>query len=228
MLDPKFFNSAEPNSVDDQYADIAYIKAEEAYLIVAEAQLASGDLGAAKATLNDLLDVVAQRRVGHWHDGDDPRRNQDGSARPNADDWAVAASPEAPFREGLVRSRSESVPVPVISGTTAGGRRRGRARRTVDEALRLLYLLRQEIFIAEGRRMMDLGIKWPVPQNEILVNENIAAGDPATEPVIPSFLPAGEMDAFTVDAANRQVTILHDLNAVLVANKASGLVLPFH
>lgn len=227
VLDPKFFNSAEPNSVDDQYADVAFVKAEEAYLILAEAQLADGDLAGARATMDDLLALVASRPRRALRDGDDPRENRDESARPNAADWKVAAAPGAPLRGGLVRSRTESVPVPVISGTTVGATDVA-ALVDLDAALRLLYLVRQEVFIAEGRRMMDLGIKWPVPQDEILVNENIAEGDPATEPVIPAFLPAAEMDAFTLDADARTVTILHDLNAVLVENKASPLVLPFH
>jgi tetratricopeptide (TPR) repeat protein len=227
VLDPKFFNSAEPNSVDDQYADIAFVKAEEAYLILAEAQLADGDLDDAKATLGDLLGLVASRPRRALRDADDPRENQDGSARPDAASWRVAAAPGAPFRDGLVRSRTESVPVPVISGTTVSAADVD-ALDDLDDALRLLYLLRQEVFIAEGRRMMDLGVRWPVPQDEILVNENINEGDPATEPVVPAFLPADEMDAFTVDADAQTVTVLHDLNAVLVENKASPLVLPFH
>ena len=226
-LDPKFFNSAEPNAVDDQYADVAYVKAEEAYLILAEVHLASGELEDAKGVMGDLLDLVASRKRTALRDADDPRENQNGSARPNADDWAVRASPEAPFREGLVRSRGASVAVPVVSGTTLA-RPDVDALDDEDAALRLLYLLRQEVFLAEGRRMSDLGIRWPVPQDEILVNANISDGDPATAPIVPGFLPAAEMDAFTVDAASREVTILHDLNAVLVANKASSLVLPFH
>lgn len=227
VLDPKFFNSAEPNSVDDQYADVAYLKGEEAFLILAEAQLADGDLDGAKATLGDLLAVVASRPRTSLRDADEPRRNRDGSARPDGADWAVASSPDAPFRTGLVRSRSASVPVPVISGTTLEAAD-VEALSSTDDALALLYLLRQEIFIAEGRRMMDLGIKWPVPQDEILVNANINDGDPATLPVVPDFLPASEMDAFTIDADARTVTILHDLNQILVANKESPLVFPFH
>ena len=227
VLDPKFFNSAEPNVVDDQYADIAYLKAEEAYLILAEAQLAGSDVSGAKATLTDLLARVTSRQRTTFRDADEPRENRDGSARPNGADWTVASSPGAPQRAGLVRARSASLPVAVISGTTVVADDID-AVSTVDEALALLYLLRQEIFLAEGRRMMDLGIKWAVPLDEILVNVNITDGDPATQPVIPAFLPTTEMDAYTLDAGARTVTILHDLNAVLAANKTSPLVLPFH
>ena len=225
VLDPKFFNSAEPNSVDDQYADIAYLKAEEAYLILAETQLAASDLDGAQATMRDLLALVATRPEAVLDDGDDPRENRDESARPNGPSFLVAASPGAPARAGLVRSRSASVPVPTVSGTTLT-EADVNALGDTEAALRLLYLLRQEVFLAEGRRMMDLGIKWPLPQDEILVNANVNDGDPSTVAVVPDFLPASEMDAFTVDG--NTVTILHDLNAVLVANKESPLVLPFH
>lgn len=227
FLDPKFFNSAEPNNVDDQYADVAFIKGEEAFLILAEVQLAEGDLAGAQATLRDLLNVVAGRRVRPLVDTDDPRVNVDGSPRPKSADWRVAAAPGAPLRDGFVLERSGEISLPVISGTSVTAEQID-ALAGLDEALELLYLMRQEIFIAEGRRMIDLGIKWPVPLAEVLVNENIADGDPATQPVIPPFLPAGEMDAFVMDEEARTVTILHDLNQILVENRASEFVLPFH
>jgi hypothetical protein len=47
--------------------------------------------------------------------------------------------------------------------------------------------------------------------------------------VIPSFIPSGfEMDGFTYDAAAKTVIIKHDMNRVLVQNKTSPDVLPFH
>ena len=227
FLDPKFSNTAEPNANDDQEADIAYLKGEEAFLILAEAQLADGDLGGAQATLRDLLGVVAGRKKASFSDADDPRENQDGSPRPTGDDWLVAASPSAPFRDGLMLDRDGFVTVPVISGTSVTVDRID-ALADLDDALELLYLMRQEIFIGEGRRMVDLGIKWAVPFEELLVNPNVSDGDPASFGQVPDFLPADEMDAFVVDEDARTVTILHDLNRILVENKASDLVLPFH
>lgn len=227
FLDPKFFNDAQPNVVDDQYADVAYVKGEEAFLIRAEVQLADGNLTGAQQTMRDLLDVVASRVNRGLLDTDDPRQNRNGSQRPNTSDWLVAASPSAPLLAGLVLERSNQVAIPIISGTSITDADIN-ALVDLDAGLRLLYLLRQEIFIAEGRRMMDLGIKWPVPQNEILVNANINAGDPATAPVIPTFLPVAEMDAFMLDEDTREVTIIHDLNQILVDNRTSNLVLPFH
>ncbi len=227
FLDPKFSNSAAPNVNDDQEADVAYIKGEEAFLILAEAQLADGDLAGAQATLTDLLGVVEGRKRATFSDADDPRLNLGGSARPTGSDWLVAASPEAPFRDGLMLDRSERITVPVISGTSVTADRIA-ALAGLDEALELLYLLRQEIFIGEGRRMMDLGIKWAVPFAELLVNPNISEDDAAASGLVPDFLPAVEMDAFVVDEDARTVTILHDLNRILVENKASDLVLPLH
>ncbi len=228
FLDPKYFNVAEPNlEGDDEDADVAYIKAEEAYLIVAEVQLAGSDLAGAQATLRDLLALVAARPTEELVDSDEGRTHLAPGSRPNTPDWAVAASPDDPMRDGLVVSRTAPIQVPVISGTSVTEADID-ALADLDEALELLYLLRQQIFIAEGRRMVDLGIKWPVPEREMLINPNIPEGDPATIAVVPDFLPASEMDAFTMDEAAREVTIAHNLNRVLVQNKASQWVLPFH
>ncbi|MDX1531496.1 MAG: hypothetical protein R3362_08215 [Rhodothermales bacterium] len=227
FLDPKFSVTAAPNPGDDQEADLAYVKGEEAFLVLAEVQLAEGDLAGAQATMRDLLDLVASRKRATFDDSDDLRLNTDDSPRPTGDGWLVRACPECPFRDGLILDRSEFVTVPVISGTSVTADRVD-ALDDLDEALELLYLLRQEIFIAEGRRMMDLGIKWAIPFEEILVNPNIDESDPGASGLVPGFLPAGEMDAFTFDPETQTVTVLHDLNRILVENKESDLVLPFH
>jgi hypothetical protein len=103
------------------------------------------------------------------------------------------------------------------------------AAATADDLLYLVYLMRQEIFIAEGRRLADLGIRFPVAQTEIIANPNTKDGDPYTQAAIPSFIPrAFEMDAFTFDVAARTAVMRHDMNRTLVQNKASAAVLPFH
>ena len=100
---------------------------------------------------------------------------------------------------------------------------------TVDDALYVLYLMRQEIFIAEGRRAADLGIRAPVSLTEVTSNNNVDEGDPSTKPQIPPFIPLNiEMDAFTYDPVAKTVIIKHDMNRVLVQNKTSPFVLPFH
>ena len=228
FLDPKYFPGANPNSNtgDDDDSDIAYLKSEEAYLILAEAHLAGGDLASAQSTLLDLVGVVSDRRTERLTDVNEDRTHLNPGARPNTADWMVAASAEDPFVAGLVISRRDEVRIPVISGTSISEADIN-ALADVDSALETLYLMRQEIFIAEGRRMMDLGIKWPVPEREIENNVAINPGDPATIAIVPDFLPANEMDAFTMDETTREVVITHNLNRVLVQNRASSLVLPF-
>ena len=54
--------------------------------------------------------------------------------------------------------------VPTISGTSVTAARID-AITTVDDGLYVLYLMRQEIFLAEGRRMADLGMRMPVAQH---------------------------------------------------------------
>jgi hypothetical protein len=121
-----------------------------------------------------------------------------------------------------------TVRVATVSGTSVTAARID-AITTADDALYVLYLMRQEIFIAEGRRLADLGIKLPVAQTEVVANKNTKDGEPYTLAQIPSFIPrAFEMDAFTYDAAAKTVVIKHDMNRTLVLNKTSPLVLPFH
>ncbi|MCG8389157.1 MAG: hypothetical protein MJA30_26615, partial [Cytophagales bacterium] len=87
------------------------------------------------------------------------------------------------------------------------------------------YRLRQEIFISEGRRSSDLGIRFPVSETEQLNNPNV--GDAFIQPVLPTFIPLnGGMDAFTVDEAG-DVTMLFDMNKVIVDNKTSEDIVPF-
>ncbi len=227
FLDPKYFNNAKPNTRgDDDDADIAYLKAEEAFLILAEVQASNDDLAGAQATLKSLLGVVDSRPRERLADVNEGRTDAMPGSRPNTPDWSIAASSEDEMRPGLVISRVDEVDIPTISGTSATEAIIDGAT-TQDELLELIYLMRQEIFIAEGRRMIDLGIKWPVPEDEATSNSNITEGDPATIAVIPDFLPATEMDAFTMDDTSREVVIVHNLNRILVQNKDSELVLPF-
>ena len=121
-----------------------------------------------------------------------------------------------------------TVQVPSVSGTSVTSEMI-QAVSTADEALELLYLMRQEILISEGRRMFDLGMRFPTNTDEIDLNPNINAGDPITKPVIPSYIPLNEeMNAYTWDVAGKVVTILHNMNKVIVQNKALDTVCPFH
>jgi hypothetical protein len=92
------------------------------------------------------------------------------------------------------------------------------------------HLARQEILFLEGRRMADLGIRLPMMLREIDANANIDAGDPGTNPVVPSYIPAGEgMDLYTPTSpytaggvlTTTQVTINFDMNRILADNMVS-------
>ena len=225
FLDPKFLNRGATIQ-----SPIAFQKSEEAHLIIAEANIADNNLTAAKDRLKLLLALVLTRTTEPW----DSRLQLRGRAAgkvlyPNTADTKVAFAPGQPLQDGFVLTRSlPTVRVATVSGTsvTAAGID---AITTADDALYVLYLMRQEIFIAEGRRLADLGIKFPVAQTEVIANKNTADGAPYTLAQIPSFIPrAFEMDAFTYDAAAKTVVIKHDMNRTLVLNKTSPLVLPFH
>ena len=180
--------------------------------------------------MRDVLGLVASRPLATVDDNTEDRTQRAPGSRPDRADVVVRSSPDAPFRPGLVLTRKGdgvTVPVPVISGTSVTGAEVD-ALATVEGAVELLYLLRQEIFFAEGRRMADLGLRFPVPETEIVQNDNLGDGD-----VGEGFVPAPlqpfrtQFDAFAYDAAAGQVTVLVDLNRVLAANRSDPALVPF-
>lgn len=218
FLDPKY-SFLSP----DQDAPVHYLKAEEAHLIIAEAALADNDAATAKASLNSLLDVIATREVRDIDDSIEQRSQVDEGSRPDKADILVNGV------AGLVLDRqSGNVSIPSVSGTSLTSEAID-AMMDNDAGLSLLYKTRQEVFIAEGLRMVDMGVKLVIDENEILLNSNINEGDFGTTPVIPSFISAvvADLDAITYDAAGGVVTTAINLNDVLVANKSSDQVIPF-
>jgi tetratricopeptide (TPR) repeat protein len=222
FLDPKYsFVSAAED------APVHYLKAEEAYLILAEANLANSNAAAAQTNLEDMLAVVATREVREIDDSIEGRPDASANsanfpARPRTTSVVVNG------RSGLVLDRqSGDIMVPSVSGTSLTQAEID-AITNNDSALELLYRTRQEIFIAEGIRMVDMGVKLVIHQNEFLQNTNISDGDPGTTPVIPSFIDSvkANLDSFTFSSNVATTTI--DLNQILVANKTSSAVLPFH
>ncbi len=177
-----------------------------------------------------LLDLVGTRPFATVDDNAEGRTQNAPGSRPNTAAVVVRASPDAPFREGLVLTRNGpglTVDVPTVSGTSVTADRVD-ALASVDDAVRLLYLLRQEVFIAEGRRMLDLGIRFPVTEPEVLANPNVPAGEVTTGFVPAPLRPfAAQFDAFTYDAAAGEVTILVDLNRVLAENRSDPALVPF-
>ena len=225
FLDPKY-----PNRGATEQSPIAFLKAEEAHLIIAEAALSDADLPAAKDRLQQLLTLVDSRAT-ELVDSRLQLRGRAGGkvVYPNTSDTKVAFAPDQPLRDGFVLTRSAGdIEVPIVSGTSVTPERID-AIATVDDGLYVLYLMRQEIFLAEGRRMADLGIRMPVARTEVLANPNAVDGEAYTQPQVPSLIPtAFGMDSFTYDEAAKTVVIAFDMNRALVQNKTSPDVLPFN
>lgn len=223
FLDPKYFHQTTVNT-DQKPVTIA--KAEEAFLILAEAAIASGDVPGAKQTLKALLTEVVHQRPAIMLD--DSKETRNGGNRTDYPLTAVrvkfhaAADP----KEGYVLNRKGGpIQAYPVSGTKVSTEDID-AVSSQDEALYLLYRLRQEIFFGEGRRMTDLGIKFPVSEIEALNNPNVTAAHQKAQ--LPPFIPSGrEMDDFTYDAQNQLVIIKHDMNQVLVQNKGAQEIFPF-
>lgn len=224
FLDPKF-----PNRGATIQSPIAFLKAEEAHLILAEALLSENNLGAAKERLSQLLALVSTRPT-EMIDGSLQKRGRAGGKviYPNSADTRVAFAPGEPFVTGLVLTRSEGkIKAYTVSGTSVTQQRID-VINSVDDGLYVLYLMRQEIFLAEGRRTADLGIRMPVAQTEVIANPNALDGEPYTQAEIPSFIPMElGMDGFTYDAAAHTVILKNDMNRILVQNKTSPAIFPF-
>ena len=218
FLDPKYsFLST------SQDAPVHYLKAEEAYLILAEAALADNNITAARTNLNNLLDLIDTREVRNIDDSIEQRSQVDEGSRPDSEDIVVNG------RAGLVLSRQDgNVDVPSVSGTSLTAADVA-AMQDDDAGLALLYRTRQEVFIAEGLRFVDMGVKLVIDENEILLNENINEGDLGTTPVIPSFIAAvvGDLDAINYEPGSTTASTVIDLNQILVNNKTSDAVVPF-
>lgn len=222
FLDPKYFQLTAL-----EQRPICIAKAEEPYLILAEAFLSENNLAQAKQTMKDLLALVQVRPIQTGiNDQLEGRYNGGFKVYPNSSEYVVAASPSDPFRSHLVLDRQvpHLISIPYISGTSVDENMINNAT-TVDSLLELLYLMRQEIFFAEGRRASDLGIRLPVCEIEAA---NTPSAAPYIEAQIPSFIPLEQgMDAFDIDEIAKTVVIKYNMNKVIVTNKTSEYVMPF-
>lgn len=228
FLDPKYISFT---------SGIPVAKAEEMHLILAEVLMAGGNWATGGDELATAIEVAQARGTTSYYD-DDPRISSDFTVRPRDQEITVAADASAEFRSGLVFERPGTINVPEISGTSLDAD----SIRTIpganqDELFHALYLARQEILFLEGRRMADLGIRLPIMLREIEANPGIEDGDFGTEVYVPSYIPAEkELDLYTpfspypagtagddvdVEPSTLQVTIMHDLNAILAANRTS-------
>lgn len=222
FLDPKYYQLT---SMDE--CPISIAKAEENHLIIAEALLSKNNVSGCKTQLHKLLQLVKQRPVMKGlRDWNDNRFNGGFVHYPDSNGYTVAASPGEEYRSGLVLSRKKPnlINVPKVSGTSVTAEMIDKCSDN-DALLELIYLMRQEIFIAEGRRMSDLGIRLPI--NEVEAN-NTDSAKPYTKALIPSFIPLEQgMDKFDIDKINHKVTIHYNMNKIIVKNKKSEYVVPF-
>ncbi|MBN2570775.1 MAG: hypothetical protein JXA68_01495 [Ignavibacteriales bacterium] len=211
FLDPKYTS---------REAGIPILKSEEAYLILAEVSLFNSNLSDAKNQMINAIELATNRGSELFNDASDPRTN-----RPNSDTMLVKADATSDAIAGLIVERGTSTlisayPISYTSLTTAYIN----SLTTSEELYRALYLLRQEIFFGEGRRMSDLGIRLPVMNRQIDANPNINPGDYGTYVVVPDYIPQGDvLDAFTIDG--NIVTIAYDMNKLIAQN--ISVVSPF-
>jgi hypothetical protein len=222
FLDPKYI---------DRESEIPYAKAEEMHLILAEIDLANGNYTDGKEHLGDAIRLAQSRGSVGWID-DDPRNNSDLTIRPRDAEILVRADANSPYRAGLVQTRfgAETTQY-VISGSSLDADSVQALPNGNPEAIwHAFWLARQEILFLEGRRMADLGIRLPMRRQEYEQNPNINAGDLGTSVVVPGYIP-GSRDMDLYDPATpydedgvlttTQITIMHDMNRVLVQNSVS-------
>ena len=225
FLDPKY---------TEREAAIAVAKAEEMHLILAEVDLAAGNLEEGRAHLVDAINTAGARGTKEFDDNDE-RRNADLSFRPRSSVILVRSDADSPYRAGLVLDRpAEGIAVPTVSATSLDADSVAGLSDAPD-LWHALWLARQEMMFLEGRRLADLGIKLPMMLREIDQNPEINAGDPGTETMVPSWVPLTPLyamdiyspkelyDSRDLDAqlVEMRVTMGVDMNRVLVENDAS-------
>lgn len=218
FLDPKYTDAT-------GISPVPVLKAEEMYLIQAEVALSDNALATAKARMKDAIALATSSSSGRGpainFTDKDPR-----SGRPNADNIVVKADANSPARANLTRKRSSSVvPIRPISNTSVTAADVD-GLTTASDHLWMIYLLRQEIFFLEGRRMCDLGIRLPMMKRQIETNPSIQDGSAGTLAAVPAYVPSNDdMDKFTTSGTT--VTCLVDMNRVIATNKVSPFTMPF-
>ncbi len=222
FLDPKYYHTG--NASSDQ-KPIAMLKGEEAFLIVAEAQLGSNLLADARTTLKQLITNVVNVRPTASVNAATQQRKGNRSDYPLLATVQVKFDAASPARSGFILDRQAgNITVKRVSGTSVRTTDIDAAG-TKDELVYLLCLMRQEIFLSEGRRMTDLGIRFPISQVEKQNNPNVT--DAQTIATIPAYIPGQlGMDDFTYDRTAGIVTMKHDMNKVLVQQQTAAGVLP--
>lgn len=237
FLDPKY---------PTRSSAIPIAKAEEMYLILAEAALSgTPDLLAARTHLSDAIALAVNEDAGRIlveFNEDDQRLNNQLQARPRHSLFEVKAGPDAPARSGLVLTRPGIIDTPVISSTSFTQQDIDDAS-TAEELIYLLYNLRQEILFLEGRRLHDLGIRINFMLREIDSNVSVTRESLGSESYVPSYIPSGNgLDLYdpsspypdgepddpeTPSVNTTEITILHDMNAILASQRGTVMDNPF-
>lgn len=201
-------------------SDVPLLKAEEMHLILAEANNALGADPIAQQNLINCRNLALSRSVTTNDESTEGRTHRMPGTRP--DTAAVVVD----GRSGLVKNRDENTIIYTISTTSVSEAMINAA--LGDDLLETIYLMRQEIFIAEGRRIIDMGVTYVMHENELLQNPNLSpdAGMPNTPPFISQV--ANQLDAFTYDPVALTATTTINVNSIIVANKTSDFVCPFH
>ncbi len=228
FLDPKYQS-------DDASQCIAIAKAEEDYLILAEAATTDDALMSTfkDSYLHPFFELIASRGSATFTDELEMREYTVGdiTLNLNTDEWLVRASEGETALSGLILNRATApITVPAVSGTSVTAEQLNAA--TGDEFLQLVYLMRQEVFFAEGRRFADLGMLLPLCEVEaakISYRDSDIDVTEYTTAYIPDYLPTEQygMDDYTVDAQSHIITITHNLNALIVSNKTRTDIVPF-
>lgn len=237
FLDPKY---------PTRSSEIPVAKAEEMYLILAEAALSgTPDLVAARTHLNDAIALATNEGAGRVlveFNEDDQRLNNQLQARPRHSLFDVKAGPDAPSRSGLVLTRPGIIETPTISSTSFTQQDVEDAS-TAEELIYLLYNLRQEIMFLEGRRLHDLGIRINFMLREIDSNVSVTRESLGSETYVPSYIPSengldlydpaspypdGEPDdPENPSVTTSEITITHDMNAILATERGTVIDNPF-
>lgn len=216
FLDPKYSGIS---ASEDQSVPI--LKAEEAHLIIAEAAVSDGSLPNAVVALTALRTLIDSRPTRTIDESVEDRTERNPGSRPDTSSVVVDGV------AGLVLDRTSATTVPTVSGSSLDVADAALIT-SLDDMLELIYLTRQEVFIAEGRRFVDMGLTFVISQNEQLNNPSVSNAD--TEADIPAFIDAvkGDLDAFTYDmTGGGTVTTTVNINQIIVANKTSAYVCPF-
>ncbi|MCS7210458.1 MAG: tetratricopeptide repeat protein, partial [Chloroherpetonaceae bacterium] len=204
-----------------------------AHLILAEVAIAAGNFAEAKAQMRRAIAAALRPDsvVGFNSTNTRPNVPAVGGFRPRSADLLVRADATSPAIPGLIRTRPGLINVYPTSFTSLRASDIDALPDNEEELVRTLFLLRQEIFFLEGRRICDLGMRLPLWRRQLDVNP-IGTGPGFDLPVIPTYIPGfaninpgtHDMDAFTV--SGNIVTCGVDMNRVIARNRAYPLRRP--